>query len=162
MAQFPKKLARHLQKVAHLWRILGSKLALFQNFHLETLMRIGKKGTDRRGRRRLFFLLLHRRSKVRLRPLLQPPSHGRRSRQGSILIARLLVLSSLLLPPPAPLSAGALRRAAPDVWQREHWRGVLRKTELRRPNLPEEKRASGSAERCSDVGLFVRAHGVIP
>ncbi len=32
MAHFPKKLARFLQKVAHLWRILGSKLALFKNF----------------------------------------------------------------------------------------------------------------------------------
>ena len=39
MAHFPKKLARLLQKVAHLWRILGSNLALFQNFHLETLPR---------------------------------------------------------------------------------------------------------------------------
>ena len=38
MAHFPKKLARLLQKVAHLWRILGSNLALFQNFHLETLV----------------------------------------------------------------------------------------------------------------------------
>ncbi len=37
MAHFPKKLAHLLQKVAHLWRILGSNLALFQIFHLETL-----------------------------------------------------------------------------------------------------------------------------
>ncbi len=37
MAHFLKKLARLLQKVAHLWRILGSNLALFQNFYLETL-----------------------------------------------------------------------------------------------------------------------------
>ncbi len=41
MAHFPKKLAHLLQKVAHLWRILGSNLALFQIFHLETLY-VGK------------------------------------------------------------------------------------------------------------------------
>ncbi len=54
MAHFVEKVAHLFKKVAQLWLILGSNLAHFRNFHLETLNRsvcVGFfKFSDRQGR----------------------------------------------------------------------------------------------------------------